>query len=84
MGFESGAISARVTKQIVTIFSKTCNKKYKSTAYKWILTFISHVYVYILLYYLWQVNIVKINILAFAYIMAQFALTVQMIVSRNE
>ena len=30
MGFESRAISARVTKQIVTIFSKTCdNKKYK-------------------------------------------------------
>ena len=27
MGFESRAISARVTKQIVTIFSKTCDKK---------------------------------------------------------
>ena len=26
MGFESRAISARVTKQIVTIFSKTCDK----------------------------------------------------------
>ena len=26
MGFESEAISARVTKQIVTIFSKTCDK----------------------------------------------------------
>ena len=26
MGFESLAISARVTKQIVTIFSKTCDK----------------------------------------------------------
>ena len=26
MGFESRAISARVTKQIVTIFSKTCGK----------------------------------------------------------
>ena len=25
MGFESRAISARVTKQIVTIFSKTCD-----------------------------------------------------------
>ena len=30
MGFESRAISARVTKQIVTIFSKTCdNAHYK-------------------------------------------------------
>ena len=30
MGFESRAISARVTKQIVTIFSKTCdNSGYK-------------------------------------------------------
>ena len=27
MGFESRAISARVTKQIVTIFSKTCDNK---------------------------------------------------------
>ena len=27
MGFESRAISARVTKQIVTIFSKTCDKQ---------------------------------------------------------
>ena len=27
MGFESRAISARVTKQIVTIFSKTCDKR---------------------------------------------------------
>ena len=27
MGFESRAISARVTKQIVTIFSKTCDKE---------------------------------------------------------
>ena len=26
MGFESRTISARVTKQIVTIFSKTCDK----------------------------------------------------------
>ena len=26
MGFKSRAISARVTKQIVTIFSKTCDK----------------------------------------------------------
>ena len=26
MGFESRAISARVTKQVVTIFSKTCDK----------------------------------------------------------
>ena len=26
MGFESQAISARVTKQIVTILSKTCDK----------------------------------------------------------
>ena len=26
MGFELRAISARVTKQIVTIFSKTCDK----------------------------------------------------------
>ena len=26
MGFESRAISARVTKQIVTIFSKACDK----------------------------------------------------------
>ena len=26
IGFESRAISARVTKQIVTIFSKTCDK----------------------------------------------------------
>ena len=26
MGFESRAISARVTKQIVTFFSKTCDK----------------------------------------------------------
>ena len=32
MGFESRAISARVTKQIVTIFSKTCDKyKYSDT-----------------------------------------------------
>ena len=29
MGFESRAISARVTKQIVTIFSKTCDKRLK-------------------------------------------------------
>ena len=30
MGFESRAISARVTKQIVTIFSKTCdNRNYR-------------------------------------------------------
>ena len=28
MGFESRAISARVTKQIVTIFSKTCDDKF--------------------------------------------------------
>ena len=28
MGFESRAISARVTKQIVTIFSKTCDKRF--------------------------------------------------------
>ena len=29
MGFESRAISAQVTKQIVTIFSKTCdNRRY--------------------------------------------------------
>ena len=28
MGFESRAISARVTKQIVTFFSKTCDKSY--------------------------------------------------------
>ena len=28
MGFESRAISARVTKQIVTIFSKTCDKTF--------------------------------------------------------
>ena len=27
MGFESRAISARVTKQIVTIFSKTCDNR---------------------------------------------------------
>ena len=27
MGFESRAISAQVTKQIVTIFSKTCDNK---------------------------------------------------------
>ena len=27
MGFESRAISARVTKQIVTIFSKICDNK---------------------------------------------------------
>ena len=27
MGLESRAISARVTKRIVTIFSKTCDKK---------------------------------------------------------
>ena len=27
MGFESRAISARVTKQNVTIFSKTCDKQ---------------------------------------------------------
>ena len=30
MGFESRAISARVTKQIVTIFSKTCDN-YRKT-----------------------------------------------------
>ena len=30
MGFETRAISARVTKQIVTIFSKTCDN-YKIT-----------------------------------------------------
>ena len=30
MGFESRAISARVTKQIVTIFSKTCDKNFLS------------------------------------------------------
>ena len=31
MGFESRAISARVTKQIVTIFSKTCDKRFYCT-----------------------------------------------------
>ena len=30
MGFESRAISVRVTKQIVTIFSKTCDKAISS------------------------------------------------------
>ena len=33
MGFESRAISALVTKQIVTIFSKTCDK-YSYSMYK--------------------------------------------------
>ena len=33
MGFESRAILARVTKQIVTIFSKTCDKHVYSTKY---------------------------------------------------
>ena len=28
MGFESQAISARITKQIVTVFSKTCDKRF--------------------------------------------------------
>ena len=31
MGFESQAISARVTKQIVTIFSKTCDNSFYFT-----------------------------------------------------
>ena len=36
MGFKSRAISARVTKQIVTIFSKTCDnvRKYHITKMK--------------------------------------------------
>ena len=34
MGFESRAISARVTKQIVTIFSKTSDKQQYFTAVK--------------------------------------------------
>ena len=33
MGFESQAISARVTKQIVTIFSKTCDKVFYIVSY---------------------------------------------------
>ena len=33
MGFESLAISARVTKQMVTIFSKTCDNLYISAAF---------------------------------------------------
>ena len=37
MGFESRAISARVTKQIVTIYSKTCNKLQYFTAVKMII-----------------------------------------------
>ena len=32
MGFESRAISARVTKQVVTIFSKICDKQQYFTA----------------------------------------------------
>ena len=35
MGFESRAISAQVTKQIVTIFSKTCDKISFWYLYKW-------------------------------------------------
>ena len=31
MGFESRAISARVTKQIVTIFSKTCDNLFNAS-----------------------------------------------------
>ena len=39
MGFESRAISAWVTKQIVTIFSKTCDKRDKT---EFIFVFCSH------------------------------------------
>ena len=33
MGFESRAISARVTKQFVTIFSKTCDNRFLSLSF---------------------------------------------------
>ena len=48
MGFESRAISARVTKQIVTIFSKTCDK----TLYKRLATLLIITVVIKALYYL--------------------------------